>query len=372
MSERYIAFDVETPNYANDSISAIGISVIENRCVTSDFYTLVNPEAHFDPFNIQLTGITPKMVAGKPTFRELWEKIEPVMNSGLLIAHNAPFDMGVLAQCLNDYRIEWQPFTYYACTCVMGRACYPNLNNHKLNTLCEYLQLDLDHHNAVSDSHACAELLLDYIRHGLTPERFLRRYDLAQRRTLRTPPKAAPSETTRQLLELKELLGAVTADNELKEEEVLFLQNWMVRNITLRGNFPFDKIFETVDKALEDGILEKFELDSMLQLFERITDPVASACSCDCFDISGKTFCLTGEFEYGDRSRVESALCQRGGIPVSSVTKKTHCLVVGNKGSEAWSNGNYGTKVKKAIELQEKGSPIRIVKEQDICSLLSN
>ena len=195
---------------------------------------------------------------------------------------------------------------------------------------------------------------------------------MAQRRTLRTPPKAAPSETTRQLLELKELLGAVTADNELKEEEVLFLQNWMVRNITLRGNFPFDKIFETVDKALEDGILEKFELDSMLQLFERITDPVASACSCDCFDISGKTFCLTGEFEYGDRSRVESALCQRGGIPVSSVTKKTHCLVVGNKGSEAWSNGNYGTKVKKAIELQEKGSPIRIVKEQDICSLLSN
>ena len=101
MSERYIAFDVETPNYANDRISAIGISVIENGCVTSDFYTLVNPEAHFDPFNIQLTGITPEMVADKPTFPELWEKIQPIMDSGLLIAHNAPFDMGVLAQCLN-------------------------------------------------------------------------------------------------------------------------------------------------------------------------------------------------------------------------------------------------------------------------------
>ena len=110
----------------------------------------------------------------------------------------------------------------------------------------------------------------------------------------------------------------------------------------------------------------------MLRLFEQITDPVANACSCDCFDISGKTFCLTGEFEYGDRSSVESALRQRGGIPISSVTKKTDCLVVGSKGSEAWSNGNYGTKVKKAMELQEKGSPIRIVKEQDICSLLSD
>jgi len=126
------------------------------------------------------------MVAGKPTFSELWEQIEPILSSGLLIAHNAPFDMGVLAQCLNDYQIAWQPFACYACTCAMGRACYPNLSNHRLNTLCDYLHLDLDHHNAGSDSRACAELLLDYMRRGLNPERFLRRYDLAQRRTLRT------------------------------------------------------------------------------------------------------------------------------------------------------------------------------------------
>ena len=180
MHEKYVAFDVETPNYANDRISAIGISVIEDGCVIRDFYTLVNPEAHFDPFNIQLTGITPDIVADKPTFPELWEEIEPIMGSGLLIAHNAPFDMGVLAQCLNDYRIEWQPFTYYACTCVMGRACYPALSNHKLNTLCGYLQFDLDHHNAGSDSRACAELLLDYMRHGLSPARFQRHYDLTR------------------------------------------------------------------------------------------------------------------------------------------------------------------------------------------------
>lgn len=188
MSGRYIAFDVETPNYANDRISAIGISVIEGGRVTGDFYTLVNPEARFDPFNIRLTGITPKMVADKPAFPALWEQIEPLFSSGVLIAHNAPFDMRVLAQCLSDYRIEWQPFPRYACTCAMGRSCYPNLRDHKLDTLCDYLRLDLDHHNAGSDSRACAELLLDYMRHGLNPERFLRRYDLAQRRTRRVPP----------------------------------------------------------------------------------------------------------------------------------------------------------------------------------------
>ena len=48
-SNRYIAFDVETPNYANDRISAIGITVVENGAVVDDFYSLVNTEIHFEP-----------------------------------------------------------------------------------------------------------------------------------------------------------------------------------------------------------------------------------------------------------------------------------------------------------------------------------
>ena len=197
MNNRYIAFDVETPNYANDRISAIGITVIENGTVVDDFYSLVNPEVRFDHFNIHLTGITPKMVADQPTFPQLWEMIAEVMGSGLLIAHNAPFDMGVLAQCLSAYQIEWQPYTYYACTCVMGRACYPDMENHKLNTLCDHLGITLDHHNAGSDSHACAMLLLDYMGHAMKVDRFLRPYDLVQRRTPRHFPKASLSETTK-------------------------------------------------------------------------------------------------------------------------------------------------------------------------------
>ncbi len=190
MSERYIAFDVETPNYANDRISAIGIAVVENGAVTDELYTLVNPETHFDSFNIRLTGITPKQVADKPTFPQLWAEIEQTMSSGILIAHNAPFDMRVLTHCLQAYQLAWKPFAYYACTCAMGRACYPSLQNHKLGTLCEHLGLRLSHHHAGSDSRACAELLLDYMEHGIKVDRFLRQYDLAERRTQRAAPKA--------------------------------------------------------------------------------------------------------------------------------------------------------------------------------------
>ena len=122
MIERYIAFDVETPNSANHRMSSIGICVVENGKVVREFATLVDPQTYFAPFNISLTGITPSMVDGAPTFPELWRIIEPIMNSGVLLAHNAPFDMGVLGKCLRDYGIAWKPTARYACTCRMAKA----------------------------------------------------------------------------------------------------------------------------------------------------------------------------------------------------------------------------------------------------------
>lgn len=183
MPERYIAFDVETPNYANDRMSAIGIAVVENSVVVDEFATLVNPETHFDAFNVQLTGITPEMAAKAPTFPELWPTIEPILDSGLLIAHSAPFDMSVLAKCLRAYGICWRPCVDYACTCQMGRRCFPQLPNHRLNTLCACLGISLDHHRAESDSRACAEILIRCLDTGMDIARFRRRYDLLAIRT---------------------------------------------------------------------------------------------------------------------------------------------------------------------------------------------
>jgi hypothetical protein len=46
--------------------------------------------------------------------------------------------------------------------------------------------------------------------------------------------------------------------------------------------------------------------------------------------------------------------------------KKVDILILGEEGSAAWKYGNYGSKYEKARQLQEKGSNIIVVKEQDI------
>ena len=93
---RYIVFDVETPNRYNNRMSAIGINIVEGRAIKVSFFSYVNPETHFDYFNTQLTGIDEETLRTAPTFPELWTTIEPMMSSGILCAHNAVFDMGVL------------------------------------------------------------------------------------------------------------------------------------------------------------------------------------------------------------------------------------------------------------------------------------
>ena len=176
---RFIVFDVETPNRYNSRMSAIGITVVEDGAITESYASLVDPETHFDYFNTMLTGIDEEAVRGAPTFPELWAEIEPVMSSGILAAHNAVFDLSVLKKCLGAYEIEWKESAPYLCTVQMGRRLLPGMS-HKLDVLCAYYGIALDHHRAGSDSSACAQILLRYLESGAEPAQFLRTYALCR------------------------------------------------------------------------------------------------------------------------------------------------------------------------------------------------
>ena len=174
MTDRYIVFDVETPNSKNNRMSAIGVTIVENGKITDEFYSLVNPEQEFNYFNIRLTGITPEMAEKAPTFPQIWEKFGGIMESGVLVAHNAPFDMGVLGKCLNHYRIRTNKELRYICTCQMAKKCMPSLSSHRLNNLCNFLGIALDHHNAGSDSTAAAKILIHCMNEGFNPCEFIK------------------------------------------------------------------------------------------------------------------------------------------------------------------------------------------------------
>ena len=176
---RFVVFDVETPNYQNNRMSAIGITIIENGEIVDDYYSLVDPETHFDYFSIELTGISEKTVKDSPTFPQVWQEIESYMSSGMIVAHNAVFDLSVLKKCLKDYDIQWKPYVRYVCTVQTGRRLLPGIS-HKLNDMCDYYGIALDHHKASSDSRACAEILLRYLAAGADIRQHIRTYSFTK------------------------------------------------------------------------------------------------------------------------------------------------------------------------------------------------
>ena len=99
------------------------------------------------------------------------------MTSGILAAHHAVFDLGVLKKCLHDYGIPWKSAVRYCCTVQMGRRLVPGIS-HSLNVMCDHYGIRLNHHQADSDSHACAEILLRYFDAGAEERQFIRTYQM--------------------------------------------------------------------------------------------------------------------------------------------------------------------------------------------------
>ncbi len=166
---------------------------------------------------------------------------------------------------------------------------------------------------------------------------------------------------------LQQLLGiikGISADQVINECEAENLRAWMNEYSDMSSNPTFALVKEEIDAVLADGKIESDEEERLLKLFERIIYPMEESTSEVIF--ADRKFVLSGDFTFGSKSEVETVIRERGGEIAKNVSGKVHYVVVGSKGSEAYAHGNYGTKVKKAMELQDKGKPIQVITESHL------
>ncbi len=157
----FVAMDFETANAKRASACSIALAIVRDDQVINEFYSLINPETDFSWQNINVHGIHQTDVVDAPTFPEVWDHISPLFTANkLVVAHNASFDNSVLKRTLERYALA--PTHYLTLdTLRTSKRFYPTMINHKLNTVCEQLNIELEHHhNALDDSVACANILL--------------------------------------------------------------------------------------------------------------------------------------------------------------------------------------------------------------------
>jgi len=367
--EDYVAFDLETTSkyvgYAE--IIEIGAIRVRNNKPVEEYATLIKPEFPIPEAVTAVNNITNEMVEDKPKINEVLGTFIDFVGDDVLLGHNITgFDMNIVYDYVEaiwgeKFRNDFIDTRYIA------PQCLPDLENCRLDTLCEYFDVTLDgRHRALADAYMTHECYQNMRR--LCQEKNI---DISlvkaskSKRSARISGTPKYTDETKALQMLQGFLMGITADGKLTDEEIFSLKRWMDDNSHLAGNYPFDVVMTSLERVLEDGIITKTERDYLYELYVKYTAPVENAEHEEISDIEGVHCCITGDFNYGSRSEVVSLIEDRGGVWDSSVKKCTELLIVGAKGSAAWKQGNYGSKVKKALELKGKGQRIDIVAEED-------
>ena len=177
-SRDFVAIDFETADHGADSACAVGMVRVAEGRIVSRLHNLIKPPRRIFFFTY-IHGITWEHVADKPTFAELWPEIGRFMKgTGFLAAHNAGFDRGVLNACCAATGIT-PPRLPFLCTVQLARTTW-GIRPTKLPNVCERLGIKLNHHEALSDAQACAEIVLAArkVRRPARSEELLRQSDV--------------------------------------------------------------------------------------------------------------------------------------------------------------------------------------------------
>jgi DNA polymerase-3 subunit epsilon len=154
----FMAIDFETANYSSDSACSIGLVKVNKGKIVYRKAHLIKPPTRQFVFTY-VHGLTWTDVMKAPTFGELWIEIEPLFEGiDFLAAHNAKFDQRVLAACCERYGVEF-PKLPFECSMNLARKVW-NIYPTKLPDVCKHLEIELNHHEALSDSLACAQIIL--------------------------------------------------------------------------------------------------------------------------------------------------------------------------------------------------------------------
>ena len=159
----FVVVDVETACSRVSSICQIGIVGFRDGVEVFEWETLVDPLDRFSSFNVRVHGITAGHVAGAPTFADVHSAVHGHLSGRITVAHSF-FDKGALGAACAIHRRDVVE-TRWLDSVRVARRVWPELPNHRLNTLTGFLGVPHRHHDALSDARAAGMVVVRAIEH---------------------------------------------------------------------------------------------------------------------------------------------------------------------------------------------------------------
>jgi len=158
----FICIDFETANEKRASVCAVALIYFKDNDVVDTKEWLIKPPPQcnwFNPFNVQIHGITEDDVKDKPEFIEIWPEIRDFITDKLIVTHNAAFDMGVLRAVLDTYYIPY-PSLKFVCTNRVAVKTWDKQVNYTLKNIGNMLGYIFNHHDPHDDAKIAGKILI--------------------------------------------------------------------------------------------------------------------------------------------------------------------------------------------------------------------
>jgi DNA polymerase III epsilon subunit family exonuclease len=160
MDQPLVIIDTETATLRGaPHLLELGAILVVDGEIAERFEALVRPEVPVDPLASDFHGIFESMIVDAQPAASVLEQFSAWVQDHPLVAHNADFDGRVLAFEYSRARQSPPPGVLID-TLKLARKCLPESPDHKLQTLCEHLQLEQGtHHRALADAVWCWQVL---------------------------------------------------------------------------------------------------------------------------------------------------------------------------------------------------------------------
>jgi DNA polymerase-3 subunit epsilon len=155
----YAIIDIETTGgkFNEEGVTEIAVYKFDGHTIVDQFISLVNPERPIQPFVVQLTGITEKMVKTAPKFFEIAKRIVEITKDCVFIAHNTSFDYRILRTEFSRLGYDFKRETL--CTVELSEKLIPDMPSYSLGKLCKSLGIAMNsRHRASGDALATVKL----------------------------------------------------------------------------------------------------------------------------------------------------------------------------------------------------------------------
>lgn len=161
---RYVVFDLETTGLSSkyDHIIEFGAQIIEDRVVKESMQLFIKPPITISSHISELTNITNSDVENAPTIEEAMPKLLEFIGDGVLVAHNAGFDVNFLNEAL--LRMGKEKLSNPVIdTLDLSKAMIKDRRGYRLGNIARYYKIKYDAdvaHRADYDAEILGEVLL--------------------------------------------------------------------------------------------------------------------------------------------------------------------------------------------------------------------